>query len=251
MENKKIYALMLTQDSIAGEVIEKCLREAGYSIIKSSSINDALLKSENQDFDFICIDMDSAGLESRQFVAIIRKKEAKKNIREKSHILVCASVASVFNRYFAHFDNVKFCEMPIREVELKKKIESFSSRTDASYDNTKTILKGELLISEGGIGQEMFWVLEGSFDILKTSPAGETTVVGQVNSGELVGEMSFLDELPRSASIRAQVDSEVLSIPQAKFADVLDKQPRWFRSLMKTLSQRLRDANKRITDKDE
>jgi hypothetical protein len=251
MDNKKQYALMLTQDTAADELLDKCLVEAGYKVIKSPTINDALLKVGNQDFDFVCIDMDSIGLQCREFIATIRKKEAKKNIKDKSHVLVCASVAGVFNRYFTHFDNVKYCEMPLKEIEITKKIESFSVKMDASHENTRTILKDEFLIVEGGNGQEMFWVLEGSFDILKTNSDGEKTVVGQVNSGELVGEMSFLDELPRSASIRAQVDSEVLSIPQSKFADVLDKQPRWFRSLMKTLSQRLRDANSRNSDKDE
>jgi response regulator RpfG family c-di-GMP phosphodiesterase len=251
MEKKNQFALMLSKDDDVAGLFEKDLLEAGYRIVKALTINDGLLKVENQDFDFICIDMDSIGLQSRDFVAMIRKKEAKKNMKEKSSILICASVASVFNRYFAHFDNVKYCEMPLKEVDLKNKIESFSGKGDLAHENTKMILKDEFLILEGGNGDEMFWVLEGSFDILKTNQNGEKTVVGQVNSGELVGEMSFLDELPRSASIRAQVDSEVLSIPQSKFADVLDKQPRWFRSLMKTLSQRLRDANIRNSDKDE
>ena len=75
--------------------------------------------------------------------------------------------------------------------------------------------------------------------------------VGGVNEGKLfvVGEMSFLDSLPRSASVRALEDSEVLVIPHKKFLHVLDGQPRWFRALMQTMSQRLRDANTRITQK--
>lgn len=250
MERRK-FALILTQDEAVDALYDKNLSAVNYMLVKAKTINEALLKVDNQNFDFVCIDMDSIGIQARDFVATIRKKEAKKNIKEKSSVLVCASVAGVFNRYFTHFDNVKFCEMPLKEVELQKKIDSFSNKSEMGKENTKTILAGEYLIYEGGSGQEMFWVLEGSFDILKESPDGEKSVVGTVNSGELVGEMSFLDELPRSASIRAQVDSEVLAIPQSRFADVLDKQPRWFRSLMKTLSQRLRDANNRITTHDE
>ena len=76
---------------------------------------------------------------------------------------------------------------------------------------------------------------------------GQEVMLGEIDMGELVGEMSFLDDLPRSANVRAKFDSEVLVIPHSKFLSVLDSQPRWFKSLMKTLSQRLRVANDRIS----
>ena len=251
MENKKKSALILGQ---AGEIIEKMepiLIDEGYTCVKSSSIDDGLLKTSNQDFDFIVVDMDSMGLQSREFVSGLRDKEAKKNVKDKSNILVCAAAASVFNRYFTHFDNVKFIEMPLKEDEFRNKVKSFLGKSDVIFENTKQILKGEFLALEGSNGQEMFWILDGSFEIIKSTQDETETIIGEVNSGELVGEMSFLDDLPRSASIRAKVDSEVLVIPQTKFADVLDKQPRWFRSLMKTLSQRLRHSNEVNAEKDE
>lgn len=77
----------------------------------------------------------------------------------------------------------------------------------------------------------------------------KNVIIGEVLPGELVGEMSFLDALPRSASVKVKEDSEVLVIPHKKFINVLDGQPRWFRSLMKTLSQRLRDSNKMVARK--
>jgi CRP-like cAMP-binding protein len=44
-------------------------------------------------------------------------------------------------------------------------------------------------------------------------------------------------------------DSEVLAIPHKKFHEVIERQPKWFRSLMQTLSQRLRNANDKIARK--
>ena len=95
----------------------------------------------------------------------------------------------------------------------------------------------------------MYWVLSGGFTITKMNNDEKNIIIGEVKQGELVGEMSFLDNLPRSASVKAREDSEVLVIPHKKFMDVLDNQPRWFRSLMTTLSHRLRDADQRIARK--
>ena len=122
-------------------------------------------------------------------------------------------------------------------------------RSNTQSNNTKKIAKNEYLLTEGGQSNEMYWVLEGSFVITKLNSDNQNVIIGEVKPGELVGEMSFLDELPRSASVQAKEDSEVLAIPHKKFIDVLDGQPRWFRSLMKTLSQRLRGANQMISRK--
>ena len=95
----------------------------------------------------------------------------------------------------------------------------------------------------------MYWVLAGSFRITKLNEDGNNVIMGEVSPGELVGEMSFLDNLPRSASVRALEDSEVLVIPHSKFMDVLDHQPRWFKSLMQVMSHRLRDSNNKVARK--
>ena len=107
----------------------------------------------------------------------------------------------------------------------------------------------EYLLTEGGISHEMYWILSGSFIITKMNKDDHNIILGKVFPGELVGEMSFLDSLPRSASVRAEVDSEVLAIPHKRFIDIIEGQPRWFRSLMQTLSQRLRTVNSQVTKK--
>ena len=248
MSNKNKWALSLCSVDDSQAIASKALEEAGFRVIKSSNLDDGLLKLSNQDFDFILIDMDSVGLGGREFTASVRKKEAKQNIKERTPILICGSVASVFNRYFTHFDNVKFLELPLKEVELKEKIASFFSNADKIPEKTVKVKAGEVLINEEGDGHEMFWILEGSFEIFKKNSEGVEVLLGEAKSGELVGEMSFLDNLPRSATIRAKTDCEIMVIPQSKFASVLDGQPRWFRSLMKTLSQRLRESNDKLSN---
>ena len=70
--------------------------------------------------------------------------------------------------------------------------------------------------------------------------------LGTITAGELVGEMSFIDHRERSAYVKAVEDSEVLVIPCSKFTKILESQPQWLKNLVKNLSLRLRETNKKV-----
>jgi len=107
------------------------------------------------------------------------------------------------------------------------------------------ITAGDYLIREGEESNQMYYVQGGSLAVFKTKGGAEKQI-GTIYSGELVGEMSFLDSEPRSASIKAISDCSLLVIPSEKFKAVFDSQPNWYRALVNTLLERLRKANSRI-----
>ena len=246
---KNMQILMIEDNDEDTEVMCEVLAELGHRVILAKSGHEARLKFSNQDFDFILMNMDIRGLNPLEFAQSVRHAENRKNIKERMPILINGSAPEKFQEYFAHFDNVQFLPRPFTGLDFKKKMSSFGKRSGLKPENIRKVGKGEYLITEGGQNNEMYWVLEGSFVITKLNKDNQNVVVGEVQSGELLGEMSFLDKLPRSASVRAKEDCEVLVIPHTKFMDVLDQQPRWFRSLMSTLSHRLRDADQRIAQK--
>lgn len=242
--------LIINNNEILNEMIRSVLEEQHYRVILAESISEAKLKLENESFKMILMDMDLKGMNGKEFVESIRRKEDHKNLKEKIPVLVFGGDSIPFQRNYTNLDNVQFLEKPFSNLDLKKKLLSFTGQASVIAENTKLIKKDEYLVTEGGSGQEMFWVLSGSFIITKMNSEDQNVIIGEVKPGELVGEMSFLDDLPRSASVKAKEDSEVLVIPHKKFIDVLDGQPRWFRSLMRTLSQRLRGANQMIARKE-
>jgi CRP/FNR family transcriptional regulator, cyclic AMP receptor protein len=110
---------------------------------------------------------------------------------------------------------------------------------------TKLLNKFEVLIKEGEISQNMYLLQSGQ--LVVTKKRGKTDVqLGFIDAGELVGEMSFLDGEPRSATVRAVTDCELIEIPHEVLENVLNTQPAWFRTLLKTLTERLRKANSKI-----
>lgn len=241
--------LIVVNEEVKKTNAREVLEEQKYRVVIATNSNEARLKFSNEQFDMAIIDMDVKGFKANDFVEGIRRKEGLRNVKDNIPILVIGERSDKFAEQFALIDNVKYLEAPFTKLELKKKLLTFTGHSDVISNNTKIINKDEYLITEGGTSHEMFWILSGKFVITKMNQDGQNVIIGEVYPGELVGEMSFLDNLPRSASVRAKEESEVLVIPHKKFIDVLDHQPRWFRSLMQTMSQRLRGANKKIARK--
>lgn len=241
--------LVLSDVEQQRQIIVDVLEEQKYRVITAINGNEARLKFSNEPFKILILDMDVKGFNCREFILSIRRKEEAKNVKDRIAVLVLGASASIYQRDYSELDNVKFQEKPFTPMDIKKKLLSFTGQADVIAENTRRVAKDEYLIMEGATSNEMYWVLEGAFVITKLNSNEQNVIIGEVIPGELVGEMSFLDDLPRSASVRAKEDSEVLVIPHKKFIDVLDGQPRWFRSLMRTLSQRLRGANTMIARK--
>lgn len=103
----------------------------------------------------------------------------------------------------------------------------------------------QILLHEGEASTSMYWVQQGQLVVTKKK-AGEDVILGHINSGELVGEISFLDAEPRSASVKAITDVELIEIPQETIDKIFATQPKWLGILVRTLAERLRKANSRI-----
>jgi len=88
---------------------------------------------------------------------------------------------------------------------------------------TREIDEGEIVIMEGGEGNELFLVLSGSFDVLreqgskKGSGEGKIAKVATIPPGDIFGEIGFVGHTPRTATVMATEKSTVLVFsPEAK-----------------------------------
>ncbi len=111
----------------------------------------------------------------------------------------------------------------------------------------KHLQKGDLLLQEGDQSSAMYWVQSGSLRLFKKKGGGFIEL-GVIHKGELVGEMSFLDNEPRSASVEALDKSDVIEIPRGKFEELMQSQPNWLNSLVQTMVKRLRTTNNRLRE---
>ena len=89
----------------------------------------------------------------------------------------------------------------------------------------------------------MYIIEEGQVKIVREEEQGGEVVLNHCGPGEAIGEMSLFDQEPRSASVIAVTDSEVLELKRDAFFELLDQRPDVSLVLLQSLSSRLRFAS--------
>ena len=122
-----------------------------------------------------------------------------------------------------------------------------SDRKAGSTDFSIEVPAGEYLFREGDLGTEMFIVQDGRIEIVKTVD-GEEHQLAVLEKGDFFGEMSVLEELPRTASARTLADSRLLQINGSTFDQMLHDNPEIAVRMMRKLSSRLRRTENLLQD---
>lgn len=103
---------------------------------------------------------------------------------------------------------------------------------------------GHILIREGEPIDAVYIVLDGTLSV--SVAAAGNRVVNELSSGEVVGEMSFVDSRPPSATVKAVGNAHVFAIPRSELGTKLEQDDgfaaRFYRALTLFLSERLRSS---------
>ena len=105
--------------------------------------------------------------------------------------------------------------------------------------------KGVAVFGEGDRSDRVFLVVNGRLKINYYTHDGKEVVFSLVGPGELVGELSAIDGLPRSATAIAMEDVDALVIAADDFRAFLLANPRVALTLLEIVGHRLRDANRK------
>lgn len=109
----------------------------------------------------------------------------------------------------------------------------------------KKLAKGDLLFREGDASDAMYVIKSGRIAITKAKGSGEI-ILAEKKAGEMLGEMAFFDDKPRSAGAKAIQDSEVIQLPFVALHAQFKTFPEWLKAMVRTVNGQLRDANARI-----
>ncbi|MBI3436614.1 MAG: Crp/Fnr family transcriptional regulator [Proteobacteria bacterium] len=102
---------------------------------------------------------------------------------------------------------------------------------------------GETLFVSGDSGDGCYRVDQGLLKVSIMSPSGSERILAILGPGSLVGELSIIDGLPRSASVIALRDCELSFVSRAIFADCAVKHPQIYQYLVALLAARLRETD--------
>ncbi|MCB0361197.1 MAG: Crp/Fnr family transcriptional regulator [Bdellovibrionales bacterium] len=109
----------------------------------------------------------------------------------------------------------------------------------------KKLSKGDILFREGDPSDAMFVIKAGRIAIKKAKGSSDI-ILAELKPGEMLGEMAFFDNKPRSASAMAMQDSDVIVLPFSALYAQFKTFPEWLKAMVKTVNNNLRSANQRI-----
>jgi CRP-like cAMP-binding protein len=102
------------------------------------------------------------------------------------------------------------------------------------------IQAGEVILREGRLGRELFVILEGTVTVTR---AGR--VVNILHAGDYFGELSAIESVPRSATVQATTDLDVLIVGPREFEAMMEI-PGFRNALLAGMSRRIREADDRL-----
>ena len=132
------------------------------------------------------------------------------------------------------------------DVDLSK-LEFFEGFSDdelakvrAMADNVSAEA-GAVLMEQGDVGQEAFVIVSGQAGVFVNGHR-----VAAIGPGSAVGEMALLDRHPRSATVKALTDLELLSFDTDRFQQLLQTMPKAATRIMAQLNEKLRVQNQQL-----
>lgn len=109
----------------------------------------------------------------------------------------------------------------------------------------KTLKKNEILFREGDASEAMYVIKSGKIAITKAKGSSEI-ILAELGAGDMLGEMAFFDNKPRSAGARAIIDTVVIELPFKALNAQFKTFPEWLKAIVRTVNNHLRNANQKI-----
>jgi CRP-like cAMP-binding protein len=131
----------------------------------------------------------------------------------------------------------------LRLIPLFSSVQPDDLETIASLLIERRFPKHKTIVEEGLPGDYMYIIREGRVQVSKLSDDGREKILEFFDAGDFFGEMSLLDNAPRSASVRTLIDSRVLALSRADFLNVLRKSPDLAMSVIQELTRRIREVD--------
>ncbi|HET8569497.1 MAG TPA: cyclic nucleotide-binding domain-containing protein [Candidatus Limnocylindria bacterium] len=134
-------------------------------------------------------------------------------------------------------------------TEFLKRIPLFAEldrRTLEAISNAAVEQKyepGQEIVKQGDTGVGAFIIRSGRADVIQKQ-GGKEEKIAEMKAGDVFGEMSLLDEFPRSATVRAAEPTVCLGIQRWHFRGILESHPQMALALLPVLTRRIRNAEK-------
>lgn len=134
----------------------------------------------------------------------------------------------------------------LKKVALFSELQTKELAAIASIAVKRVYPRGEIIIREGEPGESLFLITSGKVCVTKGLGTPQELFLAELGPGECFGEMSLFDREPRSASIFALEETQVLELDKFQFEEIMKQFPKIAIQACKVLCGRLRELQERL-----
>lgn len=140
----------------------------------------------------------------------------------------------------------------LSSLDLIRRVPLFSMLTEsqaiavADAVVKRRFKRGEVIVEQGKKSNALFILLNGRARVLTADSRGREVILATLQPGDHIGEMSLIDNEPHSATVRAEIQTDVLMLGRLEFARCLPENTSMAYAVMRGLVQRLRHADRKI-----
>ena len=140
----------------------------------------------------------------------------------------------------------------LSNLDLLRRVPLFSRLTVAQAEAIshavvkRRFKRGEALVEQGQKSDALYLLLTGRARVTAADSRGREVILATLAQGDYLGEMSIIDNEPHSATVRAEVQTDVLMLGRAEFTRCLSENAAMSLVVMRGLVKRLRHADRKI-----
>lgn len=140
----------------------------------------------------------------------------------------------------------------ITDIDLVRRVPLFAVLTESqAWSISQSIVKrrykrGENIVEQGSKSNALFILLSGRARVVSVDAKGREVIIAVLHAGDYIGEMSLIDGEPHSATVQAEVQTDVMMLGRVAFLQCLPENTSMSFAIMRGLALRLRRADRKI-----
>lgn len=140
----------------------------------------------------------------------------------------------------------------LSNVELLRRVPLFSLMTEEQAQQIadavvkRRFKRGDRIVEQGLKSNALYIILTGRARVLATDSRGREVILATLQQGDHIGEMSLIDNEPHSATVRTEVQTDVLMLGRAEFERCMPENGSMAHAVMRVLVHRLRQSVRNI-----
>ncbi len=134
----------------------------------------------------------------------------------------------------------------LRRVPLFAALTPTQSASIADAIVKKRFKRAEMVVEQGKKSDALYIILTGRARVMSTDSRGREVILATLQPGDYIGEMSLIDDEPHSATVRTEIQTDVLVLDREAFSRCLPENASMSYNIMRGLVQRLRHADRKI-----